>query len=71
MVGEVPTTVKKITVGTDVYSLVTEENKDTFKTDGTTDFEKTYTYSENNDLTKVETAGLTMLAFIYNKTMEV
>ncbi len=56
---------KKITVGTDVYSLVTEENKDTFKTNGTTDFEKTYTYSENNDLTKVETAGLTT-SFEYN-----
>lgn len=55
---------KKITVGTDVYTLVTEENKDTFKTNGTTDFEKTYTYVDN-DLTKVETAGLTT-SFEYN-----
>lgn len=55
---------KKITVGDTVYTLVTEENKDTFKTNGTTDFEKTYTYA-NDDLTNVETAGLTT-SYSYN-----
>lgn len=55
---------KKITVGTDVYTLVAEENKDTFKTNGTTDFTKEYTYA-NDELTKVETAGVTT-SYSYN-----
>lgn len=52
------------TIGNDVYTLVAEENKDTFKTNGTIDFTRKYTYV-NDDLTKVKTAGLTTL-FDYN-----
>ena len=52
------------TIGSDVYTLVTEENKDTFKTNGTIDFTREYTYV-NDDLTKVKTAGLTT-SFDYN-----
>lgn len=47
-----------------VYNLVTEETKDTFKTNATTDFTKEYIY-ENDDLTKVETAELTT-SYDYN-----
>ena len=46
------------TIGSDVYTLVTEENKDTFKTNGTTDFTKEYTYV-NDELNKTQTAGIT------------
>ena len=46
------------TISSDVYTLVTEENKDTFKTNGTIDFTKEYTYT-NDDLTQVKTAAVT------------
>ncbi len=52
------------TIGGTVYSLVTEENKDTFKTNGTTDFAKEYTYV-NDDLNSVTIAGLT-ISYSYN-----
>ncbi len=47
-----------------IYTLVTEENKDTFKTNGITDFTKEYTYV-NDDLTKITTAGFTT-SYDYN-----
>ena len=52
------------TIGSDVYTLVTEENKDTFKTNGTTDFTKEYTYV-NDELSKICTAGITT-SYDYN-----
>ncbi len=52
------------TIRNDVYTLITEENKDTFKTNGTVDFTREYTYV-NDDLTNVKTAGLTS-SFDYN-----
>lgn len=52
------------TIGNDVYTLISEENKDTFKTNGTVDFTREYTYV-NDDLTNVKTAGLTT-SFDYN-----
>ena len=52
------------TIGSDVYTLVTEENKDIFKTNGTIDFTKEYTYT-NDDLTQVKTASITT-AYSYN-----
>ena len=51
-------------IGGTVYSLVTEGNKDTFKTNSTTDFTKEYTYV-NDDLSSVVTAGLTT-SYSYN-----
>ena len=52
------------TIGSDVYTLVTEENRDTFKTNGTTDFTKEYTYV-NDELSKTCTAGITT-SYDYN-----
>ena len=52
------------TIGSDFYTLVAEENKDTFKTNGTVDFTREYTYV-NDGLTNVKTAGLTT-SFDYN-----
>ena len=52
------------TINSDVYTLVTEENKDTFKNNGIVNFTREYTYV-NNDLTTVKTAGLTT-SFDYN-----
>ncbi len=46
------------TIGSDIYTLVTEENKDTFKTNETTDFTKEYTYV-NDELSKTNIAGIT------------
>jgi RHS repeat-associated protein len=46
------------TIGNDVYTLVTEESKDIFKTNETIDFTKDYTYTKDN-LMKITTAGLT------------
>ena len=52
------------TIGNDVYTLVSEETKDTFKTNGTVDFTREYTYV-NYGLTNVKTAELT-ISFDYN-----
>lgn len=38
------------TIGNDVYTLVSEENKDTFKTNGTIDFTREYTYAKKDCL---------------------
>ena len=46
------------TIGNDVNTLIIEEYKDTFKTNGTTDFTKEYTYV-NDELSKTQTAGIT------------
>ena len=51
---------KIITIGNDVYRLVAEENKDVFKTNGTTDFEKTYTYGDDYELTGISLAGVSL-----------
>lgn len=37
------------TIGENVYTLVTEENKDTFKTNNNIDFVKNYVYNEDKD----------------------
>lgn len=52
------------TIGSDVYTLVMEENNDIFKTNGTTDFTKEYTYV-NDELNKTYTAGITT-SYDYN-----
>lgn len=52
------------TIGSDVYTLIADENKDTFKFNGTVVFTREYTYI-NDDLTNVKTAGLTT-SFDYN-----
>lgn len=36
--------------GSDVYTLVSEENKDTFKVNGTIDFTREYTYAKKDCL---------------------
>ncbi len=62
---------KKITVGTDVYTLKSEENKDSFFTGETQDFIKTYEYDYAGNLWKVNTANAVSTQYGYNEDKNV
>ena len=62
---------KKITVGESVYTLKTEEDKDTFLIGETENFTKTYTDDYDGNLWKVNTANVVSIEYGYNEDKNV
>ena len=53
------------TIGNDIYTLVTEENKDIFKNNGAVAFEKSYHYSDTDELESTQ-IGFVQTSYGYN-----